>query len=131
MLWLGYSVTLIPYERQRRKFGRSQWGLAKKLKYFIDGFLTTSYISIRFISLFGFIFAAAGFLYALVVIYARMFLSTPFIGWAPLMIVVLLIGGLLMIMLGIIGEYVWRIYDESRKRPLYLVRRRYADDASK
>ena len=129
VLWLGFGVKFVPYERQRREFGKSQWKLAKKVKYFIDGFLTTSYISIRFISLLGILIAAAGFLYALVVVYARVFHKTPFVGWAPLMIVLLMVGGMTMIMLGIIGEYVWRIYDETRKRPLYIVKERYGKDA--
>ena len=63
-----------------------------------------------------------GFLYALTVIYARLMHQIPFTGWAPIMIVVLVIGGSLMLMLGIIGEYVWRIYDEVRKKPNYVIR---------
>jgi dolichol-phosphate mannosyltransferase len=49
--------------------------------------------------------------------------KTPFSGWAPIMILILVIGGLIMLMLGIIGEYIWRIYDESRKRPLYIIKK--------
>jgi dolichol-phosphate mannosyltransferase len=125
VLWLGFGVKFIPYERRRREIGKSQWGLSKKVKYFIDGFLTTSYLSIRFMSLIGILVATAGFLYALLVAYGRLFHQTPFVGWAPLMIVILIIGGLIMVMLGIIGEYMWRIYDETRKRPLYVVKQRF------
>ena len=66
-----------------------------------------------------------GFLYALDIVYARLRHDIPFTGWAPLMVLVLVIGGVLMLMLGIIGEYVWRIYDEIRGEPNYIVRERH------
>ncbi len=122
ILWLGFNVTFIPYSRQRRTIGKSQWSFSKKLKYFIDGLLNTSYIPIRMMSVFGLITAVTGFLYALVITYARVIENVPFSGWAPIMI--LIIGGIIMLMLGIIGEYLWRAYDESRKRPLYIIDRK-------
>jgi polyisoprenyl-phosphate glycosyltransferase len=64
----------------------------------------------------------AGFLYALLIVYLKIFHSTPFTGWAPIMVIILIIGGLIMLMLGIIGEYIWRIYDESRGRDIYVIR---------
>jgi glycosyltransferase involved in cell wall biosynthesis len=121
ILWLGFNVTFIPYSRQKRTIGKSQWSFSKKLKYFIDGLLNTSYIPIRLMSVFGLVTALSGFLYALIIIYARLIEDVPFSGWAPIMILILIIGGVIMLMLGIIGEYLWRSYDESRKRPLYIV----------
>jgi dolichol-phosphate mannosyltransferase len=75
-------------------------------------------------SVFGLITAVSGFLYALVITYARLIQNVPFSGWAPIMILILIIGGVIMLMLGIIGEYLWRAYDESRKRPLYIIDRK-------
>ena len=124
ILWLGFNVTFIPYSRQKRTIGKSQWSFSKKLKYFIDGLLNTSYIPIRMMSVFGLITAVSGFLYALVITYARLIQNVPFSGWAPIMILILIIGGIIMLMLGIIGEYLWRAYDESRKRPLYIIDRK-------
>lgn len=121
ILWLGYSIAFIPYARLKRTIGKSQWTLTKKIKYFIDGLLNTSYFPIRFISFLGLVFSALGFIYALVIVYSKIMNETPFDGWAPIMILLLIIGGLIMIMLGIIGEYIWRIYDETRKRPLYII----------
>ena len=106
--------------------GKSQWTLWKKVKYFIDGLISTSYLPIRFMSLVGTLTALAGFVYALVVVYVRLTNTQPFTGYAPLMIVLLIVGGLIMTMLGVIGEYVWRIYDETRARPSYIVRDRFA-----
>lgn len=129
ILWLGFSTTFIPYSRQKRIHGKSQWTLTKKLKYFIDGLLNTSYISLRIISLIGIVTSLLGFLYAIVIAYSRLVNKTPFDGWAPIMILILIIGGLIMIMLGIIGEYIWRIYDETRKRPLYIIKNKRTHDS--
>jgi glycosyltransferase involved in cell wall biosynthesis len=125
LLWLGYKTTFIPYTRARRTIGRSQYTFAKRLKNSLDAILDSSYLPIRFISLSGAVTAFIGFLYALNIAYTRFRHGTPFTGWAPIMILLLIIGGVLMLMLGIIGEYVWRIYDEVKKKPNYIVRASY------
>ncbi len=122
ILWMGMPITYIPYKRLKRTIGKSQWSFSKKLKYLIDGSLNTSYIPIRFMSMLGLVVALLGFVYAMVVVYARLINQVPFSGYAPIVILILIIGGILMLMLGIIGEYLWRIYDETRKRPEYVVR---------
>ena len=128
ILWMGFNVRFIPYKRIKRTIGKSQWSFGKKLKYFIDGALNTSYIPIRFMSVVGIVTAMIGFFYALIVGYARFIDKVPFKGYAPIVILILIIGGLLMIMLGIIGEYIWRIYDETRKRPLFIVKEKSGFD---
>ena len=128
ILWMGFNVAFIPYNRLKRTIGKSQWTLSKKLKYFIDGLLNTSYIPIRLMSLLGIIISFLGFIYAMVIAYNRFINNTPFNGWAPIMILILIIGGLIMLMLGIIGEYVWRTYDETRKRPLYIIKDKFIKD---
>ncbi len=122
ILWFGYKTTFIPYTRMKRTIGRSQYTLAKRLKNSLDAILDSSYLPIRFISVVGVLTAFAGFLYAANIVYARLRHDIPFTGWAPIMILILVIGGVLMLMLGIIGEYVWRIYDEVRGKPNYVVR---------
>jgi glycosyltransferase involved in cell wall biosynthesis len=125
ILWFGYTTTFIPYTREKRPIGRSQYTFAKRLKNSIDAILDSSYLPIRFISLVGVITALAGFLYAVDIVYARLRHNVPTTGWAPIMILILVIGGVLMLMLGIIGEYVWRIYDEIRGKPNYVVRKTF------
>jgi glycosyltransferase involved in cell wall biosynthesis len=122
ILWFGYKTTFIPYTRVKRAIGRSQYTFAKRLKNSIDAILDSSYLPIRFISLVGVLTACLGFLYAVDIVYERLRHDIPFTGWAPIMILILVIGGVLMLMLGIIGEYVWRIYDEIRGKPNYVVR---------
>lgn len=128
VLWLGFNTAFIPYTRLKRRVGKSQWTLSKKMKYFIDGLLNTSYAPIRIMSLLGIGFSFFGFIYAVVIAYNRFINNTPFNGWAPIMIIILIIGGLIMLMLGIIGEYVWRTYDETRKRPLYIIKDKFIKD---
>lgn len=125
LLWTGYRTSFIPYVRLKRTIGKSQYNLRKKLKNFLDAFLDASYLPIRVISSAGLITSALGVLYSVSIVYSWMRGSTPFSGWAPLMIVILIVGGLIMVMLGIIGEYIWRIYDEVRKKPNYIVRDRF------
>jgi len=122
ILWMGFNVKFLPYKRLKRTIGKSQWSFGKKLKYFIDGSLNTSYLAIRFMSISGIITAFFGFLYALIVVYARWVNNVPFKGYAPIVILLLIIGGMIMLMLGVIGEYMWRIYDETRKRPVYVIK---------
>lgn len=125
ILWFGYKPYFINYKRKERKYGKSQWTLSKKIKYFIDGVFNTSYLPIRIASFLGLIIASTGFVYSIIVVFAWMFKKTPFSGYTPIMMVLLIFFGLLMIMLGIIGEYLWRIYDEVRKRPKFIINRIY------
>jgi glycosyltransferase involved in cell wall biosynthesis len=125
VLWLGYKTSFIPYTRAKRPYGRSQYTFAKRLKNSLDAILDSSYLPIRFISLVGVLTALTGFLYSVDIIYARILHHIPATGVAAIMVLVLVIGGLLMLMLGIIGEYVWRIYDEVKGKPNYVVRRLY------
>ena len=125
LLWSGYRTSFIPYVRLKRTIGRSQYNLAKKLKNFLDAFLDSSYLSIRFISIIGILTSIFGVIYSLTIVYVWIRGGAPFTGWAPIMIAIMVVGGLIMVMLGVIGEYIWRIYDEVRKKPNYVIRKKY------
>ncbi len=125
LLWTGYRTSFIPYVRLKRTIGKSQYNFGKKLKNFLDAVLDASYLPIRFISLVGVITSALGVLYSVSIVFSWLRGETPFSGWAPIMIAILLVGGLIMVMLGVIGEYVWRINEEVRKRPNYVVRDKF------
>jgi glycosyltransferase involved in cell wall biosynthesis len=125
LLWAGYRTSFIPYVRLQRVIGKSQYNFSKKLKNFLDAILDSSYLPIRLISLIGLITSSLGVIYSISIFISWLRNETPFQGWAPLMIVTLLIGGVIMIMLGIIGEYIWRINEEVRKRPNYVVREKF------
>jgi hypothetical protein len=125
VLSLGYRTHFIPYTRQQRTIGKSQWTFDKKLKYFIDAMIDSSYLPIRLMSSIGILTALSGFAYAVVIVLAWAQHHVPFNGWAPILIVMLIIGGMIMFMLGVIGEYVWRIFDEVKGKPRYIIRRKY------
>jgi len=121
LLWLGYPAATLTYIRGDRPFGKSQWTLGKKIKYFLDAFVGFSYLPLRLASFIGIALAILGFLYAAFVIVAKIAYGFPTEGWTSLMVVVLLVSGTQLLMLGILGEYVWRNLDETRRRPLFLV----------
>ena len=122
ILWFGYRTVFVPYRRVNREHGKSQWTWSKRWKYFIDIAIDGSYVPIQAISRIGIITALVGLIYACVVVVSWFMGATPFTGWAPIMITVLLVGGIIMTMLGVIGEYLWRIYDDIGARPNYVIR---------
>jgi len=121
LLWAGYEPVFIEYDRQKREIGKSRWTLSKKIKYLIDGVLGYSYFPIRLMSVLGLIVFLLGAIYALVISVLYFFGHSPFKGWAPIMILILVLSGFQMLMLGIIGEYLWRTLEESRKKELFLI----------
>ncbi len=123
ILWLGLPTTFIPYARAKRPYGKSTWSFRKKFKYFTDLLLDSSFAPIQIMSRLGFLIALAGLVYAVVIVIARLANQTPWPGYAPIMITQLVIGGLIMVMLGIVGEYLWRIYDDVKGRPRFIVER--------
>lgn len=121
LMWTGYPIKFIPYSRLKRQFGTSKWSFSKKVKYLLDGVLGYSYAPIRFFSLLGVITFLLGVLYSMLIVFQYFRGETPFKGWAPIMIVILLFSGLQFVMLGLIGEYVWRNLEQSKKRPFYII----------
>ena len=122
ILWVGFNVKFIPYDKRERTIGKSQYDFIKRFGNFMVAFINVSYLPLRLMSLLGVAFAAAGFLYSISIVHAYYFNATPFQGWAPIMILLLVIGGLIMLMLGVLGEYIWRIFDEVKKRPAYIIK---------
>jgi polyisoprenyl-phosphate glycosyltransferase len=121
ILWSGYSIQFIPYTRRKREIGKSRWTFGKKLKYLIDGVLGYSYLPIRLISLIGILIFLIGIFYSIVITFNYFFGDTPFKGWAPIVILILLLSGFQLLTLGFIGEYLWRTLDQVRNRPKYIV----------
>jgi polyisoprenyl-phosphate glycosyltransferase len=120
MSWIGFKQTTITYDKQARLHGSSGWNWGKKIKLVVDSIASFSYLPIRFMSLTGLVVSSFGFLYAVVVLLNALG-GDPIQGWTSLMLVVLIIGGLQMMMLGVLGEYIWRALDESRRRPKYFL----------
>jgi glycosyltransferase involved in cell wall biosynthesis len=121
ILTVGFRIKFIPYHKLERTIGKSQYNLIKRFGNFMVAFISVSYLPLRLMSLLGVLFSLAGFAYSLSIINSYFYNGTPFPGWAPIMILLLIIGGLIMLMLGVLGEYIWRIYDEIKGRPIYIV----------
>lgn len=130
ILWMGFRTKFIEYFRNARIAGRSQWTFGKKLTFLIDGVMAFSFIPIRFMSFAGIILACLGFLYAVIVFFGKLFYGNPIEGWTPLMIVILVLGGFQSLMLGVIGEYLWRTMAQVQNRDMYIVNRVYESTIS-
>ncbi|HTU69750.1 MAG TPA: glycosyltransferase family 2 protein [Candidatus Baltobacteraceae bacterium] len=122
--WVGYNQTGVEYDRDERLSGVTKYPLPKMLRFAIDGITSFSDVPLRFASYLGFISSAIAFVYALMVIVFKLFgHNAPYYtrGWASTIVAVLFLGGVQLISLGILGEYIGRIYDEAKGRPLYLI----------
>jgi dolichol-phosphate mannosyltransferase len=122
--WMGFEQAEITYTKAARGSGRSKWTLRKKLKLAVDSFVSFSYAPVRLASACGLVFALSGFAYAAVIAVRALAMGSPVQGWASLMCVLLIVSGVQLVMLGILGEYLWRTFDEARGRPRYIVEKR-------
>jgi len=120
IIWIGFEQDFVNYERRDRLSGSSKWNFKSSLKLAFDWITAFSGIPLKIISITGFVIATFGFLYAIFIIfYSLLGYAKP--GWAEVVIIILILGGLQMLMLGILGEYLWRNLNETRKRPLYFI----------
>jgi polyisoprenyl-phosphate glycosyltransferase len=118
--WVGFNQTAIRYERDPRYAGQVKYTFRKSLSLAMNGIFSFSKIPLRFSTYLGFISAVAAILMALSVLYWRIFQpASPVTGYATIMIVVFFIGAVQLISVGILGEYIGRIYEEVKRRPLY------------
>ena len=125
VLYAGFQPVFIPYRRRKRPYGKSKWTFSLKINMLLDAILSYSYLPIRIMSVMGLLISAAGFLYAIIIIISYFHNNVPFPGWAPLMILILVLSGFQMLMLGIIGEYLWRTLDQTRGRFKYIIDKIY------
>ena len=121
LIWTGFKPKVIDYIREDREDGKSMWTYWKRINLFIDTFIVFSYKPIRLISGLGILMSIFGFISAIYFIFEKVFLHNDVAGWTSLVVAVLVLAGVQLIMLGIIGEYIWRNLDETRKRPVFIV----------
>ncbi len=118
--WVGYNQTGVEYDRDARFSGETKYPFSKMLRFAIDGITAFSEIPLRFASYLGFITSTFAFVYAVVILILK-FLHFNEPGYTSTILTVLFLGGVQLIGIGILGEYVGRIYDEIKARPLYLI----------
>lgn len=121
--WIGFNQIGMEYDRDKRFAGEAKYTFSKLLKLAFDGFVSFSYMPLRLASILGLIVSALSFIGILIIFYlsflTSMTLSVP--GWASVVVVILFLGGVQLVTIGIIGEYIGRVYDEVKQRPLYVV----------
>lgn len=115
--WLGYKPDVIHYHRPAREHGKSGWTFAKKFKAFLDVMLGFSITPIRAMSGIGAVVALGSFIYGCVVVLNALMNRIPVEGFATMVALITFLLGLILLMLGIIGEYIWRIFEETNQRP--------------
>ncbi|MED4141225.1 glycosyltransferase family 2 protein [Priestia megaterium] len=123
--WVGFKQIAVEYERDERLAGESKYPLKKMLKLSMDGITSFSYKPLKLASYAGVTLSGIGFIYLLVVLYLKLFTDRTITGWSSLIVIQLFFSGIILIILGMIGEYIGRIYDETKNRPLYIVREKY------
>lgn len=120
--WVGFKQTSVEYVREERWAGETKYPLRKMIRFALDAITSFSHKPLKIATYLGFGVSLLSFLYLLVVLYERLFTDRTLPGWSSLIAFNLLFNGITLVLIGIIGEYIGRIYDESKGRPLYIVR---------
>ena len=121
VLWAGFKTAHVYFDRKDREKGKSRWTLAKKVKLVMDSMMSFSYVPIRFMSLVGIMFNLFALILFISVLVENFTSGVPIAGWSSLMCVVLCSSGLILLMMGILGEYLWRTLDAARTRPPFII----------
>ena len=129
ILWLGFRQTTISYVKEARAAGKSKWTFARKIKLLVDSIVSFSFAPIRFASYLGMLVSLSAFAFSIDVFVNALF-GKPIEGYSSLMMIVLWLGGIQLLILGILGEYLWRAFDQVRGRPYYIVEERSGGSVS-
>ena len=121
VLWAGFKTDYIYFDRKNREKGKSRWTLSKKIKLVVDSMMSFSYVPIRIMTFVGIVFNICAVLLFISVLVEYFTVGTPMAGWSSLMCVILCSSGLILLMLGILGEYIWRALDAARTRPPFII----------
>lgn len=131
VLWSGFKTDMVYFDRRDREKGESRWTFAKKFKLVMDSMMSFSYVPIRAMSIIGIVFNIGAVLLFISVLAEYFTMGTPIAGWSSLMCVTLCSSGLILLMLGILGEYVWRALDAARTRPPFIIDEEIAPKGNK
>ncbi len=122
--WAGFRQSRVNYNQEARFAGESKWTRKRLLKLAVDSFVQFSSAPIRAMSYIGAMTAVLGFIYAFIIAIRALFSDWGPTGWATVTVLILVLGGIQLLMLGVLGEYIWRGVDETRSRPLFVIRSR-------
>ena len=119
--WIGYKQVPLPYHREPRAAGRTKWDYLKLWNFSLEGITGFSMTPLRMASLFGLIIAAFSFIYGSIIIIKTLLTGIDVPGYASIMVVITFFSGIQLLSIGILGEYIGRIFNETKNRPLYLI----------
>jgi len=125
--WVGFYSIGVPYSRPARVAGETKWNLRKLWNFALDGIFSFSTVPLRIWSYVGIVISLVAFLYASFIVIRTLILGIDLPGYASLLSVVLFLGGIQLISLGVIGEYLGRLLIEAKQRPIYVIEGEYAD----
>ena len=120
--WVGYNTTYIPYTAAKRANGVTKWSFKKLFNYAIEGIIGFSTKPLRIATYLGFVTAAASMVYLILVVLEKLIAGIDIPGYATIIVLTLLLGGIQLLCIGIIGEYVGKIYEQSKDRPVYIAK---------
>jgi len=120
--WIGFPQRAVPYHRDPRKAGQTKWNYWKLWNFALEGFTSFTIGPLKVATYMGLTTAFAAFFYAVWVIYKTLAYGDPVAGYPSLMVVILFLGGVQLMTIGVLGEYLGRMFDETKKRPLYFVK---------
>ncbi|MBS2773028.1 glycosyltransferase family 2 protein [Anoxybacillus rupiensis] len=129
--WVGFKQAAIEYERDERFAGETKYPLKKMLRFSMDGITSFSYKPLKLASFLGLLLSMGSGIGMLVVLYLKLFTDSTVAGWSSLLLTTLFFNGVILIILGVIGEYIGRIYDEAKGRPLYIVQEKHTAEREK
>ena len=118
--WVGFETCFIPYTANKRVAGTTKWSFRKLFNYALEGIIGFSTAPLRLSVYLGFLTAVAAVIYALVVLFEKLFYGISVPGYATIIVLILLLGSMQLFCIGIIGEYVGKIFEQSKSRPIYL-----------
>lgn len=129
--WVGYNVYYMPYKVEERKTGTTKWSFYKLFRYAINGIISFSTYPLRISTILGIFFSLLSILYLITVIIQKLFFQINVEGYATIVTLILLLGGIQLLCIGIIGEYIARTYVEVKRRPVYIVKDIISSEGSK
>lgn len=121
-VWIGYPHTALPYRRDARFAGTTKWNYWRLWTLALEGITSFTTAPLKLAMYFGFFTALVSFAYAIVIVYQTLVFGNPVAGYPSLIVVILFLGGVQLMAIGIIGEYLARMFDETKNRPLYIVK---------
>jgi glycosyltransferase involved in cell wall biosynthesis len=120
--WIGFAQKAVPYHRDPRYAGQTKWNYWKLWNFALEGFTSFTIAPLKVATYLGLVTALVAFVYAGIIIFEKLVYGNPVPGYPSIMVVILFLGGVQLISIGIIGEYLGRMFDEAKRRPLYFIK---------